>query len=45
MSEGQIVPTAFGLVWVRFWFRFLGFTPVYCEIVQDTPLFSDSDSA
>ena len=23
-SEGQIVPTAFGLVWVRFWIRFLG---------------------
>ena len=25
-SEGQIVPTAFGLVWVRYWLRFLGST-------------------
>ena len=30
-SEGQIVPTAFGLVWVRFWFRFHGFT-VLCGV-------------
>ena len=25
-SEGQIVPTVFGLVWVRFWFRIIGFS-------------------
>ena len=26
MSDGQIVPTAFGLVWVRYWLRFWALT-------------------
>ena len=29
-SEGQIVLTAFGLVWVRYWLRIIGFTVFLC---------------